>query len=150
MKETILGIPKDRYRRGMQQRMALCAVGAVAVLALNILLLLSRTEQKHSTHLLVNILTGIAAAWVLMGYARLVLMPRRRLYRLACSNHSDSICGTVQSVSPQPEYQEGLRCLRVQVDGRMLFLPCDGALRLKVGRQVKLQTVGHFITEAEQ
>ena len=148
MKHTLLGMPLESYRKRYRTEIFVCGSLVCATLLLNILLCVLRTDRNHVWFLLTNILTDTACGWYVIYRVSTRILVMRRLLLLTQKKRY-SICGKIDSVTVETRRIPHLDCMVVLVDGRKLYLPLQGSIRLEEGTSYHLTVVDNVIVEAE-
>ncbi len=148
MKQSIFGSEKAVFIKRLNSRKIICTVLLCTVIAINTVLTVLRTDQNHTLLLWLNIVLDVAAAWFLIGYISLWVLPQQRLLRL-CNGTERTFEGTVTSITAQTQRVRHMDCFTVTLDAdksqRQLFLPANTALSLTEGDYVQLTTVSNII-----
>ena len=152
---TILGCDKLKYKKNIHHFFLHIAVVSAAVIALNVLLAVFRTDATHTAFLIINILTDITLLWTMIYFLVAVIIPRKRLlavYERGEKNGKAQI-GTVTHVSEKTTRYQGFTCRALSVEtGSIdyeLYL-IESGMELKNGTAYKLQTVENLIISAEE
>ncbi len=152
---TVLGADKAKFKKRIVHFFLLIAVVSVAVIVLNVLLAVFRTDATHTAFLIINIVTDIALFWGIIYAVVAVINPKRKLLTIyeRGENSGKSITGKVVEISEKPEMFQGFTCRAVTVetdDGNYELYLIEGGIELKAGIGYGLKTVENLIIFAEE
>lgn len=148
MNQTVLGRSPAAFKQQLDRLVLRCAVLGAAAVGLNILFTACRTEQNHTLMLVLNILTDVLAGIYILYTADVQILPKSRLYRLAC-RETELLRGTVSSISTDTIRYMNIDCHTVTLDSRRLFLPA-GTICLEENKACFCRVAANIILEAEQ
>ena len=149
MKQTLLGMPLESYRKQYRTEIFVCGGLVCATLLLNIVLCVLRTDRSHVWFLLTNILTDTACGWYVIYRVNTKILMMRRMLSLV-NKPKQRICGTIDSILTESRRIPHLDCVVVSVEGRKFYLPRDGEIDLEEGTEYLLSIVDNVIVEVEQ
>lgn len=152
---TVLGCDKIRFQRKIRQKILLLAAASVAVIALNVLLTVFRTDATHFAFAAVNIISDVALIWG--GYALIVLaiLPQQKLLQLYGRGERCGVLqtGAIKNISDKSLNVQGFPCFQIvlQTDkgDREIYL-VGGRETLETGKVYEIVTVENIICRAEE
>ena len=152
---TVLGCDKQVYKKRLFIYFLLIAVVSVAVIALNILLAVFRTDATHIAFLIINIISDIVAVWYLLAAVTVGIIPKKKLLKLyergEKSGKENKL--NIIEISNKTIVVQGFKCCTVTVDGEgveaEIYL-IKGAIQLEKGQVYKLGLVEGIIYYAEE
>lgn len=152
MSYYILGNAKERFREKTIRETAGCIAVCVAVIAVNLLLCLVRTEATHLAFLLINIVTDSAVFGLLFFFAGTRLLPRRKLYALALREPKGVVmAGRIGKQLGPPKIVGGLECVVVPVEemaSRKVFVAVESGVPFDLEGDVVLTLVDNIVVRA--
>lgn len=148
MRWNVLGESCERCRKKLLWQTAACVAAIVATLGLNLCLLAWRTPRTHHVFLVTNIVTDVLCGWFLLYFLSIRVIPRWRLYRLAC-RQSTSMEGVVEQISLQTVRYMHMDCRRITAGGHSFFLP-EKTIVLEVGTRYTFRLAANTVVEVSQ
>ncbi len=152
---TILGKDKLKFREKFHHIILIVIVVSVAVIALNALLAIFRTDATHMAFLVINIVTDIALLWGILYTVLAVIIPRKKLLVLYERGENSGKCttGKICEISDKTEVFQRFTCYSVTLEadgGNLEFYLIEGGIDLKIGFVYRLKTVENLIISAEE
>lgn len=155
MQMTIIGTDVKTSKKQMIHFVLLIAAISVAVIALNVLLSVFRTDATHSAFAAINIIADIAALWGIYGVLTIKILPGRKRIKLyeRGERSGKEQTGTFKEISGTTLCVQGFQCYKAAFgtdDATVeLYLIADG-IHLEVGKEYKLFSVENLIYKAEE
>lgn len=149
MKQTILGMDKTVFVRKIKNKKIICLVVLFAMLMLNVLFTLFRSDSNHSLMLFLNIFIDVLCGWFIIYFSEFWILPQARLLKIFNSEKS-VFRGEVLEISEETETIQSIICYRVVVgatEQRVVFLPAKGAIVLHKGEIWVFSVASGLITE---
>lgn len=152
---TILGTDKAKYKKHITHFFLLVVAVSVAVIVLNVLLAVFRTDATHTAFIIINIIADIAAAWGVYALLTVKLLPMKKLINLyeRGERNGKAQIGTVTEISDKTLCVQGFQCFKVTLnaDGNTveLFL-IENGISVETGKSYNLFTVENLIYKAEE
>ncbi len=146
MSQTLLGITVGEGRKKCRRETALYVGLAWTAVAIHVALCCAYVAERHYLLLTLNVAIDVLCSWVIIFRINEILLPLKRLIRLQ-SGKKRSLSATVDSISDDTQRIPGLDCLVVTANGRRLFLPVRGCIRVTVGETYGFELVDNVIVE---
>lgn len=152
---TILGCDKEQFKKTIIHFFLFITVVSVAVIVLNVLLAVFRTDSTHIAFLVINIVIDIAVIWFVISVMCLVIAPRRKLIALYERGEKNGVLekGKVISVSERTICIAGFQCYKVSFEtqnGNRELNLIQNSLILTQDEIFKVKTVDGIIISAEE
>ncbi len=152
---TMLGCEKTQYKKKLILIFPLIAAASVAVIVLNVLLTMFRTDATHIAFVTINIVFDIAAVWGIYAVTITKILPMKRL--LSLYERSEKIGkkqhGTVLYISEKTVCVQGFQCFRISFETDTaqsdLYL-IENGISLENGKAYTVSTVENLICSAEE
>jgi hypothetical protein len=135
MTQTILGMDKNVYTKKIKNRKIICHAVLLAMVLLNILFTLLRSDSNHGLMLFLNIFVDSLCGWFVIYFSSFWIFPQKRLLKIFNSGKS-KFRGEIVEISEEMETIQSIICNRVVVgatEQRVVFLPANGAIVLNKG-----------------
>lgn len=118
----------------------------LTALALNVILCCAYVAELHYLLLISNVVIDVICSWVIIFRTNEKLLPLKRLIQLQ-SGKKRSFSATVTDVSNDTHRIPGLDCFMVAANGRRLFMPVKGCIRVTIGKSYEFDLVDNVIVE---
>lgn len=148
MKQTLLGKPKEIFKRELKKEVFCCCVACVLVVCVNVLLCFLRTDANHELLLACNILVDVLCGWGIIYRIETSVLIKKRLLTLA-SRPLQSFQAVTQEIEGPWHRIPGLDCREVIAGDRILYLPQDGKIQLCKGVNYTFRIAGNVVVEVE-
>ena len=148
MKQTLLGKPKEIFKRELKKEVFVCCIACVLAVGVNVLLCFLRTDANHDLLLACNILLDVLCGWGVIYRIETAVLIKKRLLTLA-SRPLQKYDAVTQEVEGPWHRIPGLDCREVIAGGRILYLPLDGKIQLCKDVSYTFRIAGNVIVEVE-
>lgn len=153
MSYCILGKTENQYKKSITIRKLISVAVCFVAVLLNILLTVFRPDSTHIAFLLINIFADILAFCFVYFFVSTSIVPRIRLYKLACRVKDGKIFkGEITEISENIETVNGFDCneLTLQTDTTLkMFLINGSGVPSDLKGKVKVTVVDNIVVTAE-
>ena len=148
MKQTLLGKPKEIFKRELKKEVFCCCVACMLAVGVNVLLCFLRTDANHDLLLACNILLDVLCGWGVIYRIETSVLIKKRLLTLASRplQRYEAVAKETEGVWRRIP---GLDCRQVIAGDRILYLPQDGKIQLHKDTHYVFGIAGNVIVEVE-
>ena len=135
MTQTILGMDKTVFAKQIKNRKIVSLTVLLAMVLLNVLLTLLRSDSNHGLMLFLNIFVDTLCGWFVIYFSGFWIFPQKKLLKIFNSEKS-KFRGEIMEISEEMETIQSIICYRVVVgatEERVVFLPANGTIVLNKG-----------------
>lgn len=151
MKYEILGVPQNKYKKGITVRIIICIATVIVAVIINVLLTVFRTDSTHIAFLILNIISDVTALGFVYFFISVSILPRKKLYKISLKPNG-KISGKIIEVSQNTQTVNGLECYEIILQAeccKRVFLAKEGAVPANVSGNVVLTVADNIVISAE-